>query len=127
LTELVNQLAGEIRALKADVRKLQLQDHRRMISLLETELDKTAAERQRLEMRESSLYENLAWLDQYLSSRDLADADRAEIELKKAAIGSTEIPRVRSERDKVSYREAEVRQRLTSEQQRWNQIAASDR
>lgn len=124
---LLRQLAVEVKALKADVFKLQLELQQAKVARWELELQQALTDKQKLESDGAEIADELATLDQHLGLPSLTSEERAEMEKSKEQLASTGVDQTRVEQQRATQAELAVRHRLAQEQQRWLEIAEKAR
>ncbi len=122
-TALLRQLAAEVKTLKAEVFKLQLELQQARVARWERELQQTLADKQKLEGKSAEIAAELATLDQHLSLPSLTPEERAEMEKSREQLAAASADRAGGEQQRAAQDEIAVRQRLAREQQRWQELA----
>src|SRR5438105_1384209 len=79
LTVLVQQLSQEVKTLKLEVLKLQVELQQSKVTQWEHELEKTQAEKRQAEVQEREITHELAELEEHLSLASLTPEERAEL------------------------------------------------
>ena len=120
---LLQQLAAEVRMLKAEVFKLQLELQQARVMRWERELQQALADKQKLESKSAGTADELATLDQHLSLPLLTPEEREEMEKSKEQLTSAGADQVRAEQQRAEQDEIVIRHRLAQEQRRWLEIA----
>jgi chromosome segregation ATPase len=114
----VRQLSQEVKLLKLEVLKLQLELQQTKVAQLEHELQKTQAEKGKAETQEKELNHELAGLDERLSLPSLPPEEQAEISTIKAALLNQGPARLLAKQQQITQQEAELTDRLKQEQER---------
>jgi chromosome segregation ATPase len=122
LTALLNQLAHEVKTLKLEVCKLQLELQREKIAQLEGELQQAQIDKERMGEREGELKQEIAAVEQHLGQATLPAEERTELEAAKAALLAHGPAKLQAEQQRIAEQEAEVLKRLEQEQQRWQEL-----
>jgi len=118
----VKQLAAEVKTLKAEVFKLQLELQQSKVEQLERELQEARAARRRMEERDNESQREMAALDERLSQPIFENEERIELETAKAKLMERGQPRPRVTQQQVPHQETEISRRLAREQETWQEM-----
>jgi hypothetical protein len=121
-TALLRQLMQEVKALKLEVYKLQLELQRGKIAQLEGELQQARSDQERLGGRESEFKQEIAEMEQQLGQETLTAEERMELEAAKASLLARRPAWLQVEQQRIAEQEAEVLKRLEQERQRWQEL-----
>jgi len=124
---LLRQLAAEVKTLKAEVFRLQLELQQARVARWERELERALADKQKLESKGAEIADELATLDQHLSLPSLTPEEREEMEKSKEQLASAGADRARAEQQSAAQDEIAIRRRLAQERERWLEMAEKAR
>ncbi|HEX4770044.1 MAG TPA: hypothetical protein VH351_04380 [Bryobacteraceae bacterium] len=117
-TEPRNALTIEVLELRADVLQFLLGTEQVTIQMLRRDLDRLQRDAQRIEDDEAARERQLADIEQQLSSPDLEADARPEVEAIRQQLSTEAARKLRSERENLQVRKADVMAKLNLELQR---------
>lgn len=123
----VRQLAAEVRSLKLEMLKLRFESQQAKLAQVERELEQTQISKRRLEAQETGFNRELAEIDERLREPDLEASEQTQLEAAKVKMAQGGQQKLYSQRLRLAQQEAEIKERLAREQERWQELVEQAR
>ena len=108
----VEKLASDVKALQAELLEVRLEIQASNVSRLKGELAAAQKNRQRQELRERSVYGEVAIMDRQLSAPDITPEQHAELEVQRKELAGTTSAELRQHRLEAEQKESEIGKQL---------------
>jgi DNA repair exonuclease SbcCD ATPase subunit len=113
----IETLRAEVSQLRKEVAHLQLEQHRDSLRRTKAELESVRAERNQLEELERAREQDLRELDGLLEGRDVAAAERSEVEVSRSELLGARATEIQRLSEVAKGREDELLRRQKTEEQ----------
>lgn len=113
----IETLRAEVSQLRKEVAHLQLEQHRDTLRRTKAELESVRAERNQLEELERAREQDLREIDGLLEGRDVAAAERSEVEVSRSELLGARATEIQRLSDVAKSREDELLRRQKTEEQ----------
>ena len=113
----IETLRAEVSQLRKEVAHLQLEQHRDILRRTKADLESVRAERAQLTEREQAREQDLRELDVLLEGRDVAAAERSEVEVSRSELLGARATEIQRLSEVAKSREDELLRRQKTEEQ----------